>query len=192
MAPLGSNADVLTETTIPPWLDVFSGTPNITLQLLFAGQPPISQHSNNGLLLTIAQTSAQPAVFLSGSSLEAASFYTLLTLDPDAFSPSTPMLKNVVHWIISNIPGSISSTQDAAQVGEIALRYLEPRPPTVFPPPYGIHRYYNLLFKQAHKHENSPNITTPLPSNFNTRDFIRTYGLEYPIGGTIYKVDVDS
>ncbi|MCO5574817.1 hypothetical protein L7F22_028610 [Adiantum nelumboides] len=192
MAPLGSNADVLTETTIPPWLDVFGGTPNITLKLLFAGQPPISQQSNNGRLLTIAQTSTQPAIFLSGSSLDGASSYALLTLDPDAFSPSTPILKNVVHWIISNIPGSISPTQDAAQVGEIVLRYLEPRAPTFFPPPYGIHRYYNLLFKQAHKHENIRNITTPLPSNFNTRDFIETYGLEFPVAGNVYRVDVDS
>ncbi|KAI5063156.1 hypothetical protein GOP47_0021703 [Adiantum capillus-veneris] len=189
---MSSSADSLTETTIPPWLDVYGGTPNITLQLLFSGQPPISQQLNNGQVLSIAETSAQPAVFLSGSSLDAGCSYTLLTIDPDAHSPSTPILKNVIHWIISNIPGSISPTQDATQVGEVVLRYLEPRAPTFFSAPYGIHRYYNLLFKQAHKHENIQNITTPLSHTFDTRGFIHTYGLEYPVAVTVYRVDVDS
>ena len=44
--------------------------------------------------------------------------YTLVTVDPDAFDRSHPVARNIIHWIVSNIPGCILPTQ-----GTLKLRF---------------------------------------------------------------------
>lgn len=36
---------------------------------------------------------------------EADSFYTVMLIDPDAPSRQNPQFKNVLHWLVVNVPG---------------------------------------------------------------------------------------
>ncbi|XP_035839072.1 protein CENTRORADIALIS-like [Helianthus annuus] len=56
--------------------------------------------------------------------------------DPDALSPSDPYLREHLHWIVTDIPGTTDAT-----FGQNVVSYEKPNPLI------GIHRYVFLLFK---------------------------------------------
>ncbi|ONK57422.1 uncharacterized protein A4U43_C09F360 [Asparagus officinalis] len=78
---------------------------------------------------------AKPRVEVQGGDMR--SFFTLVMTDPDVPGPSDPYLREHLHWIVTDIPG----TTDAS-FGREVVAYESPRPNI------GIHRFVFVLFKQ--------------------------------------------
>ncbi|XP_019169094.1 PREDICTED: protein MOTHER of FT and TFL1 [Ipomoea nil] len=113
----------------------------------------------------------RPRVHIGGDSTQ---FYTLVMTDPDAPSPSEPCMRELVHWIVTDIPGN---THDITK-GKEAVPYMGPKP-TV-----GIHRYILVLFQQKKVlGELQPPVTSR--NNFCTRAFAHHLELDSPVA-TVY------
>ncbi|ERM98903.1 hypothetical protein AMTRI_Chr11g153120 [Amborella trichopoda] len=107
----------------------------------------------------------KPRVEVSGGDLR--TFYTLVLTDPDVPGPSDPYLREHLHWIVTDIPGTTDATFGREIVG-----YESPRPSI------GIHRFVFVLFKQRGRQ------TVGSPSSrdrFNTREFAEQNQLGLPV-----------
>ncbi|CAN4116297.1 unnamed protein product [Withania somnifera] len=93
--------------------------------------------------------------------------------DPDAPGPSDPYLREHVHWIVTDIPGSTD-----ASFGKEIVSYENPKPVI------GIHRYVFLLYEQ-----NRGRQTVKAPAtrdHFNTRRFAAENGLGSPVAAVYF------
>ncbi|KAJ4753314.1 PEBP (phosphatidylethanolamine-binding protein) family protein [Rhynchospora pubera] len=100
------------------------------------------------------------------------SLFTLVMTDPDVPGPSDPYLREHLHWIVTDIPG----TTDAS-FGREVVGYESPRPNI------GIHRFVFVLFKQKHRQAVS------VPSSrdqFNTRQFAEDNDLGLPVAAVYF------
>ncbi|GAB2211851.1 hypothetical protein Droror1_Dr00025189 [Drosera rotundifolia] len=91
---------------------------------------------------------------------------------PDAPSPSDPNLREYLHWLITDIPGTTGAT-----FGQEVLCYESPRS-TI-----GIHRFVFILFQQMGRQ------TVYAPGwrqNFSTRDFAKAYNLGLPVAAVYF------
>ncbi|CAL4974063.1 unnamed protein product [Urochloa decumbens] len=82
-------------------LDSF--TPTVPLRITY----------NNRLLLAGAELKPsaivnKPRVDVGGTDLRV--FYTLVLVDPDAPSPSNPSLREYLHWMVVDIPGTTGAS----------------------------------------------------------------------------------
>jgi hypothetical protein len=65
-----------------------------------------------GVQMLLVQIQSKPHVELHGNGFGGdAEKYTLVMVDPDAPSPSNPTLRNILHWLVTDIPGSTSPSQ---------------------------------------------------------------------------------
>jgi hypothetical protein len=65
-----------------------------------------------GVQMLLVQIQSRPHVELHGNGFGGdAEKYTLVMVDPDAPSPSNPTLRNILHWLVTDIPGSTSPSQ---------------------------------------------------------------------------------
>jgi len=65
-----------------------------------------------GVQMLLVQIQSRPHVELHGNGFGGdAEKYTLVMVDPDAPSPSSPTLRNILHWLVTDIPGSTSPSQ---------------------------------------------------------------------------------
>jgi hypothetical protein len=65
-----------------------------------------------GVQIRLVQTQNKPSVQFYGSGFGGdADKYTLAMVDPDAPSPSNPVLRNILHWLVTDIPGSTTASQ---------------------------------------------------------------------------------
>nr|ARE72521.1 BFT2 [Actinidia chinensis var. chinensis] len=124
----------------------------------------------NGYELMPSVITSKPRVEIGGEDMRAA--YTLIMTDPDAPSPSDPYLREHLHWIVTDIPG----TTDASFGREI-MSYEMPKPVI------GIHRYVFFLFKQKARQTVKPPASR---DHFNTRDFSEEYGLGLPVAAVYF------
>ncbi|OEL27184.1 Protein HEADING DATE 3A [Dichanthelium oligosanthes] len=86
---------------IPDVLDSF--TPTVPLRITY----------NNRVILAGAELKPsaivnKPRVDVGGSDLRV--FYTLVLVDPDAPSPSNPSLREYLHWMVIDIPGTTGAS----------------------------------------------------------------------------------
>ncbi|CAN1264881.1 CEN-like protein 1 [Linum perenne] len=137
---------------------------------------------SNGHELMPALISSKPRVDISGDDLRSA--YTLVrtNIAPPHFvihsnypSPSDPYLREHLHWMVTDIPG----TTDAS-FGKEVVSYEVPRPVV------GIHRYVFVLFKQARGRQT---VRAPQSSSrdcFNTRRFSQENGLGLPVAAVYF------
>ncbi|KAL4320298.1 hypothetical protein GQ457_18G006270 [Hibiscus cannabinus] len=108
----------------------------------------------------------KPKVEVHGGDMR--SFFTLVMTDPDVPGPSDPYLREHVHWIVTDIPGTTDAT-----FGREVVSYEIPRPNI------GIHRFVFLLFKQKRRQTVK---TTPSSRDcFNTRKFAEENELGVPV-----------
>ncbi|XP_062105150.1 protein VERNALIZATION 3-like [Humulus lupulus] len=131
---------------------------------------------NNGYEFKPSQILNQPRVDIGGQDLR--TFYTLVMVDPDAPSPSDPNLREYLHWLVIDIPGTTGPN-----FGQEVVCYESPRP-TV-----GIHRYVFVLFRQMGRQ------TVYAPGwrqNFNTKDFAELYNLGLPVAALYYNCQRES
>ncbi|KAJ4821195.1 Phosphatidylethanolamine-binding protein 1 [Rhynchospora pubera] len=104
----------------------------------------------------------RPKIEIGGTDLRV--FYTLVLVDPDAPSPSNPNLKEYLHWMVTDIPGSTD-----VSFGREAYFYERPEPRS------GIHRMVFVLYRQLGRATVFPPDTR---LNFNCRSFARQYHLD--------------
>ncbi|XP_052186258.1 CEN-like protein 1 [Diospyros lotus] len=119
----------------------------------------------NGREFLPSVIASRPRAEIGGDDMRAA--YTIIMTDPDAPSPSEPYLREHLHWIVTDIPG----TTDASFGREI-VGYEAPKPVI------GIHRYVFVLFRQRARQ------TVRAPASrdcFITRDFAAENGLGLPV-----------
>ncbi|XP_021827034.1 CEN-like protein 1 [Prunus avium] len=146
---------------------VDSFTPIVKMKVVYNPNRQVA----NGHELMPSVISAKPRVEIGGEDMRAA--YTLIMTDPDFPSPSDPYLREHLHWMVTDIPG----TTDAS-FGRENMEYESPRPVV------GIHRYVFLLFKQMRGRE-----TVRGPAcrdNFNTRTFSQENGLGLPVAAVYF------
>ncbi|KAK4396516.1 protein HEADING DATE 3A [Sesamum angolense] len=130
----------------------------------------------NGCDLRPPQVVGQPRVEVGGDDFR--TFYTLVLVDPDAPSPSNPHLREYLHWLVTDIPGSTG-----ASFGTEVVCYESPRPTM------GIHRLVFVLFRQLGRQ------TVYAPGwrqNFITRDFAELYNLGSPVAAVYYNCQRES
>ncbi|KAK1383037.1 Terminal flower 1 [Heracleum sosnowskyi] len=124
----------------------------------------------NGHELFPAQVSLKPKVEVPGADMR--SFFTLIMTDPDVPGPSDPYLKEHLHWIVTDIPG----TTDAS-FGREVVSYESPKPVI------GIHRFVFLLYKQKRRQTmNAP----PSRDRFSSRKFAEENELGSPVAAVFF------
>ncbi|XP_071705653.1 CEN-like protein 2 isoform X1 [Rutidosis leptorrhynchoides] len=128
-----------------------------------------SKQVYNGHELFPSSVTTKPKVDVSG---DMRSFFTLIMTDPDVPGPSDPYLREHLHWIVTDIPGTTDSS-----FGKEVVSYEIPRPNI------GIHRFVFLLFKQRGRQ------TVACPTsrhNFNTRSFAHENNLGSPVAAVFF------
>ncbi|KAF2682604.1 PEBP-like protein [Lentithecium fluviatile CBS 122367] len=98
-----------------------------------------------GNLLRASDCKVAPTVtFTAEVNANANTTYTLMLVDPDAPTPDDPKFAYWRHWVVSSIPNSGSSSDDAAKSGKTLTEYLGPGPKDESKP----HRYMFLLYRE--------------------------------------------
>ncbi|KAK9907813.1 hypothetical protein M0R45_000751 [Rubus argutus] len=123
----------------------------------------------NGHELFPSSVTTKPKVEVHGGDLR--SFFTLVMTDPDVPGPSDPFLKEHLHWIVTDIPGT---TDD--KFGREVVKYEMPRPNI------GIHRFVFLLFKQKGRQTVIP---PPSKDHFNTPKFAEENEFGLPLAACL-------
>ncbi|RWR83446.1 terminal flower 1 [Cinnamomum micranthum f. kanehirae] len=113
---------------------------------------------------------SKPKVDVEGGDMR--SFFTLVMTDPDFPGPSDPYLREHVHWIVTDIPGTTDAT-----FGREVVSYENPQPNI------GIHRYVFLLYKQKRRQAVTPPASR---DHFNTRRFATQNDLGPPVAAVFF------
>ncbi|KAK7843966.1 CEN-like protein 1 [Quercus suber] len=145
-------------------VDIF--TPSIRLNVIYNSNKQVA----NGHEFKPSVIISKPRVEIGGDDMRTA--YTLIMTDPDAPSPSDPSLREHLHWMVTDIPG----TTDAS-FGKEIVSYETPKPVV------GIHRYVFILFKQTGRQTVTPPTTRDY---FNTRRFSAENGLGLPVAAVYF------
>ncbi|XP_010925712.1 protein VERNALIZATION 3 [Elaeis guineensis] len=135
-----------------------------------------SREVTNGREFKPSQVVIQPRVDVGGNDLRTS--YTLVMVDPDAPNPSDPSLREYLHWLVTDIPGTTGAT-----FGQEVLCYESPRPTM------GIHRFVFVLFQQLGRQTVYP---PGWRQNFNTRDFAELYNLGSPVAAVYFNCQRES
>ncbi|KAL2541030.1 Protein CENTRORADIALIS-like [Abeliophyllum distichum] len=129
-----------------------------------------NKHVYNGHELFPSIVTFKPRVEVNGGDMR--SFFTLIMTDPDVPGPSDPYLREHVHWIVTDIPGTTDST-----FGREVVSYEMPKPNI------GIHRFVFLLFKQKKRQT----VEAPLSRDkFITRRFAEENELGLPVAAVFF------
>ncbi|NP_001106245.1 ZCN6 protein [Zea mays] len=115
---------------------------------------------------------SKPRVEVQGGDLR--SFFTLVMTDPDVPGPSDPYLREHLHWIVTDIPG----TTDAS-FGREVVSYESPRPGI------GIHRFIFVLFKQKRRQQQT---VAAVPSSSRDHSITRQFAAENDLGHPVAAV----
>ncbi|KAH8382307.1 hypothetical protein KR009_002857 [Drosophila setifemur] len=134
-----------------------------------------------GKELTPTQVKDQPTVEFDA---DAGSLYTLLVVDPDAPSREDPKFRELLHWLVINIPGNKVSE------GQTVAEYIGagPREGT------GLHRYVFLVFKQNEKITTDKFVSKTSRTgriNVKARDYIQKYSFGGPVAGNFFQAQYD-
>ncbi|XP_071690419.1 CEN-like protein 4 [Rutidosis leptorrhynchoides] len=141
--------------------------PSVNMVIMYINS---STQVYNGTERLPSSVTTKPRVEIHGGDMR--SFFTLIMTDPDVPGPSDPYLKEHLHWMITDIPGTTDSS-----FGNEVVSYQMPRPNI------GIHRYVFLLFKQNGRQ------TVRCPASrdrFNTRNFTQENELDLLVTATFF------
>ncbi|CAN0846981.1 Protein SELF-PRUNING [Linum grandiflorum] len=142
--------------------------PSTNMTVVYANNKVVS----NGHEFFPSAVSSRPRVDIHDGDLR--TFFTLVMTDPDVPGPSDPFLREHLHWIVTDIPGTTDAT-----FGTEVVRYEMPRPNL------GIHRFVFLLYRQIQR---QCLVTNP-PSTrdyFCTRDFALLNDLGLPVAAVYF------
>ncbi|MCD7471796.1 mRNA-capping enzyme subunit beta [Datura stramonium] len=99
---------------------VDSFSPSVKMNVIYYYNG-ISKQVFNGHELMPPVVAAKPRVEIGGEDMRSA--YTLIMTDPDAPGPSDPYMREHLHWIVTDIPGSTD-----ASFGKEIVSYESPKP----------------------------------------------------------------
>ncbi|XP_023025387.1 protein D3 isoform X1 [Leptinotarsa decemlineata] len=132
--------------------------------------------------LTPTQVKDEPTVKWNA---EENTYYTVTMVDPDAPSRKEPKIREVLHWLVVNVPG-----MDITK-GDVIAEYRGSGPPLGT----GVHRYIFLIYKQNGKinFDEKKIIKTSRQGrlSFSIRKFAEKYKLGQPIAGNLYQAQFD-
>ncbi|XP_022842732.1 protein SELF-PRUNING-like [Olea europaea var. sylvestris] len=146
-------------------LDFFS--PTIKMSVTYNGNRLVY----NGREFCPSAVDTRPRVEIQGGDMR--TFYTLVMIDPDVPGPSDAYLKEHLHWLVTDIPG----TTDATFGRELEI-YEIPKPNI------GIHRFVFALFKQ--KGRQTVHKPPASRDNFSTRAFAAENDLDLPVAALFF------
>lgn len=151
-------------------VDMFTPSTTISMSVLYESN---SLHRVcNGQEFLPSAVTAPPKVPVHGGDFR--SFFTLIMTDPDVPGPSDPYLREHLHWIVTDIPGTTDST-----FGREMVSYEAPKP-TI-----GIHRFVFLLYKQMGRGKvKAP--PSPSRDNFTARKFAEDNELGAPVAAVFF------
>ncbi|XP_049304328.1 protein D1-like isoform X1 [Bactrocera dorsalis] len=118
--------------------DIIDNKPKGLLQVTYSSGVKVEL----GKELTPTQVKDQPTVSWEA---EDDVLYTLIMVDPDAPSRAEPTSREILHWLVINIPGN------KVAEGQTVAEYIGSGPPEGT----GLHRYVFLVFKQTDKIEST-------------------------------------
>nr|AEO72025.1 TFL1-like protein [Spiraea cantoniensis] len=124
----------------------------------------------NGHELLPSAVTVKPRVEIQGGDMR--SFFTLVMTDPDVPGPSDPYLREHLHWIVTDIPGTTDAT-----FGREAVSYEKPRPNI------GIHRFVFILYKQQRRQSINPPSSR---DHFCARTFAAENDLGLPVAAVYF------
>ncbi|KAK8685597.1 hypothetical protein V6N13_041597 [Hibiscus sabdariffa] len=139
--------------------------PSIQMSVTFCNKRVFNGHEFYPSTVVI-----KPRVEIEGGDMR--TFFTLVMTDPDVPGPSDPYLREHLHWIVTDIPGTTDVT-----FGREVVSYESPRPNI------GIHRFVFVLFKQKRRQ------TIKSPSSrdhFDTRNFAAENDLGLPVAAVYF------
>ncbi|KAG9137342.1 hypothetical protein Leryth_027022 [Lithospermum erythrorhizon] len=123
------------------------------------------------LIMGMSLSSIISTPVYSGEDMRVA--YTLIMTDPDVPGPSDPYLREHLHWLVTDIPGTTE-----VSFGKEVVSYETPKPVI------GIHRYIFILYKQ---HRGRQTVKSPSSRDcFNTRRFAEENGLGLPVAAVYF------
>ncbi|XP_018790299.1 PREDICTED: phosphatidylethanolamine-binding protein homolog F40A3.3-like [Bactrocera latifrons] len=157
--------------------DIIDNKPKGLLQVTY----PSGVEVELGKELTPTQVKDQPTVRWEA---EDNALYTLFMVDPDAPSRAEPIYREILHWLVINIPGN------KVAEGQTVAEYRGSGPPEGS----GLHRYVFLVFKQSGKIESTkfiPKTSREGRIKVTTRDSIAKHNLGDPIAGNLYQAQYD-
>ncbi|CAN6234980.1 unnamed protein product [Urochloa humidicola] len=125
----------------------------------------------NGVGFLPPAVMSKPHVEVQGGDMR--SFFTLVMTDPDVPGPSDPYLREHLHWMVTDIPGSTD-----ASFGRELMTYESPKPYI------GIHRFVFVLFKQKRRQAVGP--ISSSRDYFNTRRFAADNDLGVPVAAIYF------
>ncbi|XP_031114091.1 CEN-like protein 4 [Ipomoea triloba] len=147
-------------------IDRFS--PSVKMSVIYSP----NKHVYNGHEFFPSSVTTRPRVEVHGGDMR--SFFTLIMTDPDVPGPSDPYLREHLHWIVTDIPGTTDSS-----FGREIVSYEMPRPNI------GIHRFVFVLYKQ--KRRLGMGVNAPLcRDRFNTRKFSDDNDLASPVAALFF------
>ncbi|KAK7345353.1 hypothetical protein VNO77_15956 [Canavalia gladiata] len=123
----------------------------------------------NGHELFPSTVTIRPKVEIGG---DMRSFFTLIMTDPDVPGPSDPYLREHLHWMVTDIPGTTN-----ASFGNVLASYEIPKPNI------GIHRFVFVLLKQKRRQCVSPPCSR---DHFNTKEFSAENDLGLPVAAVYF------
>ncbi|KAL6273495.1 CEN-like protein 2 [Prunus avium] len=124
----------------------------------------------NGYELYPSAVTTKPRVEIQGGDMR--TFFTLIMTDPDVPGPSDPYLREHLHWIVTDIPGTTDAT-----FGREVVSYEMPRPNI------GIHRFVFVLFKQKRRQSVNPPSSR---DHFSARSFAAENDLGLPVAAVYF------
>jgi len=163
------------EQVIP---DVIDKVPTAPVQVEYDSGVEAQQ----GNELTPTQVKDQPKFSFEAKSDQ---LYTLAMVDPDAPSRKDPKFREILHFLVANIPG-----QDVSK-GDTLAEYIGSGPPQGT----GLHRYVFLVYHQEKgKLDSDLKITKTSRVgriNFSIRNFAKANNLGDPIAANFYQAQYD-
>jgi len=163
--------------------DVIDTVPKSVLMVKFGG----ASNVNLGNLMTIKEVSEVPTVISWNA--DPKKLYTLCFTDPDAPSRAEPTVREWVHWLVVNIPGTDISK------GEVLIEFVPSSPGENS----GLHRYTFLVYEQPGcwkiqcdepRLNRSPEHRNPR-RGFSIRQFALKYRLGEPFAGNFFQTQWD-
>lgn len=171
---MGSLENLVKEQVIP---DVIDHKPEAGIKIDY----PSGVHVDQGNELKPTQVKDQPK-FCFGAKPE--KLYTLVMVDPDAPSRKDHNLREILHFMVSNIPGK------QVEKGDTLAEYIGSGPPQGT----GLHRYIFLVYEQKGKLESTmkiPKTSRNGRMNFSIRKFAKEHDLGEPIAANFYQAQYD-
>lgn len=137
---------------------------------------------DKGRELTPTQVKSEPKINFTANPT---AWYTICMVDPDAPSRKEPTFREILHWMVVNIPGS------NVTAGEVIAGYRG----SGAPKGTGLHRYVFFVYKQSDKLTfDEPRVSSTSRKNrlnFSLKKFAKKYNLEHPIAFNAFQAQWD-